>query len=136
MVLGEYNTETEIDCIEYDEETTDCADKPIVVPIKSVELHPEWNFEGGKNDIAILKLLTRIDYTGNANTINKQTKHITINPTILDFIKPICLPLEGWMPAANDYLFISGWGKSPTGQFKIFYNCCSEIIFFRAKNSC
>lgn len=66
VVLGEYNTETETDCIEYDEGITDCADEPKVFPIKTVELHPQWDYHSGnkENDIALLRLDRPVDYTG------------------------------------------------------------------------
>lgn len=65
MVLGEYNTKTEVDCIKYDEDYQECTDRPKEIPIKSVVVHPKWNDPQWANDIAVIKLLTPVDYSGN-----------------------------------------------------------------------
>lgn len=84
VVLGEYNTQTEIDCIEYEEGYRECADKPIVIPIISTVLHPEWRYPGRENDIALLKLLTPVTYTGK---YKKQLTKIKITAVTVRFHK-------------------------------------------------
>lgn len=55
---------------------------------------------------------------------------------VLDFIKPICLPLPSEQANINDELSVSGWGKTETGYnspiklkvsvpIKLFSNCAS-----------
>lgn len=115
VVLGEYNTATDIDCIEYEEGDQDCADEPKIIPIQSTVLHPQWKYPDRDNDIALLKLVAPVNYTSirNRRRLNANESYFLV----LDFIKPICLPLEGWTPAAAERLLISGWGKSPKGSY-------------------
>lgn len=76
-MLGEYNTDTEEDCIEYDEGYRECSDRPKVVPVKSTFLHPEWTWPGIDNDIALLKMATPVDFTcDEQNGWDLQVTHI------------------------------------------------------------
>lgn len=94
--LGEYDTTTDIDCIELDEERI-CADPPIDVPVEEKLPHPDYNELSKLNDIALLRLNRDILYT--------------------DFIQPVCLPLPDFRSsAAGDVNFVTGFGRTLQGS--------------------
>ncbi|XP_055525728.1 CLIP domain-containing serine protease B9-like isoform X2 [Wyeomyia smithii] len=94
--LGEYDTTTEIDCIEQDNERI-CADPPLDVPIEEKLPHPEYNETTKLNDIALLRLNRDIRYS--------------------DFVQPICLPhAEFKQSAAGDIAFVTGFGRTLKGE--------------------
>lgn len=61
MRLGEYDTNSTEDCVEF-MGYRDCADKPIDVPIEYFKTHEQ--FQNVNNDIAIIKLAKKIKTTG------------------------------------------------------------------------
>uniref|UniRef100_A0A1A9WC05 Uncharacterized protein n=1 Tax=Glossina brevipalpis TaxID=37001 RepID=A0A1A9WC05_9MUSC len=73
--LGEWNTESNLDCKNEKNKENTCAPNHIRVAIEYAVSHPLYNLEANNrlHDIALLRLAKVIDYT--------------------DFIKPICLPL-------------------------------------------
>lgn len=94
--LGEYDTSTDIDCIEQDSEKI-CADPPMDVPVEEKVAHPEYNEMTKLNDIALLRLIRDIQYS--------------------DFIQPICLPLVDFKnSAAGDVTFVTGFGRTLKGN--------------------
>ncbi|XP_058453501.1 CLIP domain-containing serine protease B9-like isoform X1 [Malaya genurostris] len=94
--LGEYDTTTDVDCIEQDGERI-CADPPIDVPVEEKLPHPEYSELTKLNDIALLRLNRDILYT--------------------DFIQPICLPLADFRSStAGDVNFVTGFGRTLKGS--------------------
>lgn len=91
--LGEYNYQTDIDCIQ-EESGFDCADKPIDIDVDSVIIHPNYsaNTHISGNDIAIVKLKTAVEYT--------------------DFIRPICLPPAHIKVNHLKKFTVAGWGRT------------------------
>lgn len=89
--LGEYNTETEQDCIQDDEDSTVCADDPITVGVEEQIAHEMYRplSRDQKYDIALLRLSRDVTFT--------------------NFIKPICLPTNS---ALSQKLYVAGWGKT------------------------
>lgn len=89
--LGEYNTETEVDCIKDDEDTQLCADDPISVGVEEQIPHEDYRplSRDQKNDIALLRLTQDVTFT--------------------NYIRPICLPADASMGVK---LFVAGWGKT------------------------
>lgn len=68
--LGEYNTNTEIDCVNLTKGTgllpdgRNCADPPLNVDVVRIFIHPSYNRITRKNDVALLRLAKNISYTG------------------------------------------------------------------------
>lgn len=96
--MGEYNYETDIDCIQ-EESGFDCADKPIDVAIEKVIIHPSYSsttYNSG-GDIALIKLIHLVEYT--------------------DFIRPICLPTENFKLKLVRTFTVVGWGRTDLCKF-------------------
>lgn len=108
--LGEYNLETDVDCVSTPEYNA-CSDKPVDVPVVERIAHEYYNpFDANQyNDIALLRLAHDVPTT--------------------DFIKPVCLPTyenvikQSW---AGTNATVSGWGKSsdttPDSSIKLKVN--------------
>lgn len=92
--LGEYNTETDIDCIYEADNTTSCADPPVDIEIEQIVPHPQYNSSDfNKNhDAALIRLKTPVTFT--------------------DYIQPICLPSESDTYTSGMKFHIAGWGKT------------------------
>ena len=101
--MGEYNTETEQDCIR-NEKYLDCADPAIDVDFEEIIVHPNYR-SGSKNkhhDIALIRLTEAVLFS--------------------TYIKPICLP-QGKLKSGLTVgyrLTASGWGR--TDLCKIIFN--------------
>ncbi|KAI8423523.1 hypothetical protein MSG28_012624 [Choristoneura fumiferana] len=92
--LGEYDTLTDVDCVEDDDIKT-CYNVSISIPIQEIMTHNL--FKRGrhpKNDIALVRL----------------TQLVTFN----DYIKPVCLPSTNGPTPSN--LYVAGWGATSTGK--------------------
>lgn len=101
--LGEYDTATEADCID-----EVCNAAPVVIAIKDVMVHPEYDPKLAikQNDIALIRLVEPAPYT--------------------DFVRPICLPTADVTPDAASGslpLLNAGWGayvhRSNVKQFAV-----------------
>ncbi|KAG5873546.1 hypothetical protein JTB14_007354 [Gonioctena quinquepunctata] len=88
--LGEYDTETDIDC----ESPEDCNDRPVDVEIEEVSVHPGFNRSSfnKNNAIALVKLKKSVNYTG--------------------YIQPICLPEPNESAADEDRVTLAGWNRT------------------------
>ncbi|KAL0100211.1 hypothetical protein PUN28_019557 [Cardiocondyla obscurior] len=92
--LGEYDTDTETDCLpDGADGTVNCADDPVTVGVEEQIAHEEYQPQSRdqRYDIALLRLSRDVKFTG--------------------FIKPICLPSNS---SLNGKLFVAGWGKTET----------------------
>ncbi|XP_043255138.1 melanization protease 1-like [Colletes gigas] len=89
--LGEYNTETDPDCVQDGETTMICSDDPITVGIEEQIAHENYGplSRDQKYDIALLRLTRDVAFT--------------------NYIKPICLPQSATF---GQKLFVAGWGKT------------------------
>ncbi|CAK9822833.1 CLIP domain-containing serine protease HP8 [Anthophora retusa] len=89
--LGEYNTDTNPDCIQDDVDSVVCADNPITVGIEEQIAHENYRpkLTDRKYDIALLRLSRDITFT--------------------NYIQPICLPPTATL---GQRLFVAGWGKT------------------------
>lgn len=94
--LGEYNTETDEDCITGGENTLKCADSPTDLAIDEIIIHEEYkpDTRDNLNDIALVRLAKDV----------KMTR----------FVQPICLPRGKF---ANDVKegqihTVAGWGQT------------------------
>jgi secreted trypsin-like serine protease len=92
--LGEYNTATDIDCINngLDE---DCAPPPVNIAVQETIVHESYNPDdiNQYHDIALLRLRRNVKFS--------------------DYIKPVCLPTstaDMTKSYVGDRLFIAGWG--------------------------
>lgn len=97
--LGEYNTDTELDCIDEGGDL-DCADYPIDSAVERIIPHPEYSSSDWNkyNDIALLRLEKTINFT--------------------DFIRPICLPTESFTIEPGIFMSLCGWGKTDLCKIK------------------
>lgn len=99
--LGEWDTSTAQDCEGLGVDA-DCSPDPIDVVIERKIPHPQYDPESLEqyNDIALLRLQQRIDYS--------------------DFIKPICLPRTHDLQqkdTTRQKLQVAGWGRTATARF-------------------
>lgn len=93
--LGEYNTDTNPDCVQDDENTLLCADEPISIGVEEQMAHENYRprSRDQKYDIALLRLSRDVTFT--------------------NYIKPICLPSTA---SLGQKLFVAGWGKTENGS--------------------
>ncbi|KAL6425433.1 hypothetical protein ACFW04_009546 [Cataglyphis niger] len=91
--LGEYDTDTERDCVPDSEDSVVCADDTITVGVEEQIAHEEYRplSRDQRYDIALLRLSRDVSFT--------------------NFIKPICLPSN---TSLNGKLVVAGWGKTET----------------------
>ncbi|CAD7085331.1 unnamed protein product [Hermetia illucens] len=109
--LGEYNTNTEPDCIQ-EINHVDCADSAVDVAVENIIIHPDYNESARdmQHDIALLRLKQNVRFT--------------------HFIMPICLPVQSHnhsITKAKGAIFtVAGWGR--TNLFNKFrWNMASPI---------
>ncbi|XP_011629947.1 CLIP domain-containing serine protease 2-like [Pogonomyrmex barbatus] len=90
--LGEYDTDTERDCVPDGDDTIVCADDPITVGVEEKIAHEEYRPQSRdqRYDIALLRLSHDVQFT--------------------TYIKAICLPSSS--ASLNGKLFVAGWGKT------------------------
>lgn len=72
--LGEYDTTSTIDCLKDTDDSLNCADKHVDVPIEQIVYRDDYDptYKTSPNDIALLRLSGQVQFT--------------------NYIKPICLP--------------------------------------------
>ena len=94
-ILGEYNTQTDPDCIPDGEYSEICNDKMVRIPIEEAIPHEQYNpsRNGQRFDIALLRLSRPVKFS--------------------DYIKPICLPESNRL---NKNMVVSGWGSTEYNQ--------------------
>lgn len=87
MRLGEWNTETNPDCLP----DGTCADEPVTIPIEDLIVHENYQplLRNQHNDIALIRLSQDAPFTS--------------------YIKPVCLPKRDNFARK---LWVSGWGKT------------------------
>lgn len=90
--LGEYNTDTDTDCLPDGNGGTMCADDPITVGIEEQIAHEEYQplSRDQRYDIALLRLSYDVPFT--------------------KYVKPICLPSNS--TSLYGSLYVAGWGKT------------------------
>ncbi|XP_044260044.1 phenoloxidase-activating factor 1-like isoform X1 [Tribolium madens] len=91
VILGEYDTRNETDCI-YQKFGSDCADPPQVFTPKDYIIHPNYDSSSMLNDIAIIRLDRKAKFS--------------------DYVQPICLPPKNLKLQGNESFTISGWGRT------------------------
>jgi hypothetical protein len=94
--LGEYNTETDVDCIILDDNSKECADPAIEIPVDEIIIHENYqpDLRSKRNDIALIRLAEDVTFS--------------------QFIKPILLPND---EIKSEFLIgsqhvIAGWGRT------------------------
>ncbi|XP_014477561.1 PREDICTED: uncharacterized protein LOC106745987 [Dinoponera quadriceps] len=89
--LGEYDTDTERDCIKDGEFSVTCADDTVTVGVEEQIAHEDYlpTSRDQRNDIALLRLSRDVTFT--------------------TYIKPICLPTN---TTVSNKLVVAGWGKT------------------------
>ncbi|XP_066245747.1 serine protease easter-like [Euwallacea similis] len=95
--LGEYNTDTEEDCITTQDGQTQCAPPAVDVAVDERVAHESYNpFDANQyHDIALLRLIRNVKFS--------------------DYVKPICLPQVPTLQSksyVNKNLIVAGWGKT------------------------
>ncbi|KAG5334970.1 EAST protease, partial [Acromyrmex charruanus] len=93
--LGEYNTDTDKDCVPDSENSEICADDPITVGVEEQIAHENYRptSRDQRYDIALLRLSRDVPFTR--------------------YIQPICLPSNS---SLGGKLFVAGWGKTETSS--------------------
>lgn len=90
VVVGEQNTETDPDC----QDGTICNTERKEIFVEEIIKHESYNSPRYANDIAILRLASDIDFSG-------------------EYVKPICLPMTNALVQQSfSYLIVSGWGTT------------------------
>ncbi|KAL1512801.1 hypothetical protein ABEB36_002328 [Hypothenemus hampei] len=96
--LGEYNTDTEEDCVKVGPSQTHCAPPAVDVAVEQNIPHKDYDPHdlNQYNDIALLRLIRNVQFS--------------------DYIKPICLPKGHLLTKSyvNENLIVAGWGKTET----------------------
>ncbi|XP_017755231.1 PREDICTED: uncharacterized protein LOC108547293 [Eufriesea mexicana] len=92
--LGEYDTDTNPDCIQDSESSKICADDPVTYGVEEQIAHENYRplSRDQKYDIALLRLSRDVTFT--------------------NYIKAICLPPTAFL---RQKLFAAGWGKTENG---------------------
>ncbi|KAH8348291.1 hypothetical protein KR084_006198 [Drosophila pseudotakahashii] len=105
VYLGEFDTSTATDC-----STKACIPKAIGIPVDYQIRHPNY-VNVDRHDIALFRLRWPVEYTGNITDIfyKNHPNYILIH---LDFIRPICLPLNFDPLPEAPYISVTGWGKT------------------------
>lgn len=65
--LGEYNTDSDQDCVDEGFGSKYCSDSPVDVEVEKVISHEDYDhtIRGQYNDIALIRLKRDVQYTGN-----------------------------------------------------------------------
>lgn len=97
--LGEYNTDTDPDCViikENNMEEQDCTDPHVDIGIEEVIPHEGYNeaLTSKYNDIGLIRLAQDVVET--------------------EFIKAVCLPSVALRSATGSEVFVAGWGRTLT----------------------
>ncbi|XP_011189235.1 spaetzle-processing enzyme [Zeugodacus cucurbitae] len=98
--LGEWNTESEIDCEMYENDDVLCSPGFRDYAIQEKIVHPQYDNRTQANDIALLRLAQEVEYT--------------------NFISPICLPLQADAVQKlyeNVAAEVAGWGQTETALY-------------------
>lgn len=96
VVLGEYDTRNETDCIDM-LGIQSCADPPVVISVENVIIHPNWNKKPPAtidHDIALIRLAEAVKFT--------------------QYVRPICLPTSTTLFKEDERLTVAGWGQTET----------------------
>lgn len=95
--LGEHNLSSDPDC----DSSNNCNAPVIYANVSQIINHP--NYRSERNDVALLKLATPIEYT--------------------NYVLPICLPVLASQQKEflNKHVFAAGWGTNGTGGQKFSY---------------
>lgn len=88
--LGEFNVITDVDCLNHTTFGEECSDPVQEYSVEEVILHPGYNLRAGKNDIALLRLSTNVQYS--------------------EYVRPICMPSSKQSGLNEEVqLTASGW---------------------------
>ncbi|XP_063985537.1 CLIP domain-containing serine protease HP8-like [Diachasmimorpha longicaudata] len=89
--LGEYNTDTDPDCVMDSDKSEICAPPLVTVGIEEAIAHENYQplDTNQINDIALLRLTREVQFT--------------------DYVQPICLPKTNKLPPR---FWVAGWGKT------------------------
>lgn len=99
----------EVDCEVYPE-CSICSDPVKDFPIAKKIKHPQYNRAKRLNDIALLKLAKDVTYSGNIFIMFSSSVIYTY--IFLDYIRPICLPIEGIaLSTFGDTMLSSGFAR-------------------------
>ncbi|KAF7263934.1 hypothetical protein GWI33_000889 [Rhynchophorus ferrugineus] len=95
--LGEYNTDTDVDCVVTKNNRQLCAPPAVNVPVEDRIAHEEYQPQdiNQYHDIALLRLAREVKFS--------------------DYIRPICLPRVPTLLSksyVNKNLIVAGWGKT------------------------
>ena len=66
-----------------------------VIGFKKIYIHPEYDAKTANNDIALIQLSKKVNFT--------------------KYIRPICVPSSGFPDPSGTNAFVSGWGTTSQG---------------------
>ncbi|XP_039967127.1 serine protease easter-like [Bactrocera tryoni] len=95
--FGEWDISYKRDCEKFSSRKSVCAPMYMDIVVDVIITHPGYNKKTLQNDIALLRLIRKVEFT--------------------DFISPICLPYhedQGYIGAPNSTAEITGWGETLT----------------------
>lgn len=106
VVLGEHDTSTDPDCVEYKIfKKKKCAPKIVSVGYDEIIVHGDYQRKKRLNDIAMVRLSQEIEFT--------------------ESVKPVCLPSKELRTEIGEQLEVVGWGRVNESWLLIF------IIIFK-----
>lgn len=102
--LGEFDTGSDKDCILNGDNKLECAAPSIEVPVEEIIMHDDYrpDSRNNQNDIALIRLAKDVVFTY--------------------FIKPICLPRDGFQSCVitGKKHTVCGWGQTDFCTFAFF----------------
>lgn len=115
--LGELDARTERDCSTDGTNCTEAQD----FEIEKITAHSMYDTPKYGNDIALIRLKRTTNSSKDTLIHYFTVSLINIDP-FLGFISPLCLPVDKYMPLAENLSgkqgIIAGWGSMTAGEIK------------------
>ncbi|EDV33755.1 uncharacterized protein Dana_GF19169 [Drosophila ananassae] len=118
--LGEWDKDTDPDCVTHLSGKRECAPPHIRVPIDLIRPHADFSTETLANDIALLRLSRPVDWL----------RHVDRH------VEPVCLPPRNLQqePPVGAAADVSGWGKTEKSDSSSIKR--KAMLFIQAQAQC
>lgn len=125
--IGEYNTNETQSCVP-GSQLEECSEPTVEIAVE--EIIRDGDTTNGPYNFVLLRLVDKITFTGSSYVYMSSSFLMFL---FLDFIRPICLPLEPEKrPKDFKSLIFSGWGAA--GFYDLLYDVFSlEMNCYRFK---